>query len=176
MKTTSMLLIALLLTLAAGPALAQDETEYPPAVVEEEPLFFDVTLGPQAGVVVPLSGGVTPVVGFEATRYVSWPFYVGLAGYGGVNFGGYPELVTFGGLKGGMLIRLSGWAVEPGVMAGGAYQIVPPPTPNASAAFLPDVTFHFDLSEEFTLRTGIGYLFMPSMPQSGPIARLGMSF
>ena len=83
---------------------------------------------------------------------------------------------SFGGLKAGMLIRLSGWAVEPGVIAGGAYQLVPPPTPNTSAAFLPDVTVHLDLSEAFTLRVGAGYLFTPSMPHSGPMARLGMSF
>ncbi|MOA44224.1 hypothetical protein D3C78_1664630 [compost metagenome] len=42
---------------------------------------------------------------------------------------------------------------------------------------LPDLTVHVDLTDDFTLRAGAGYMFAPSMHgMSGPLLRMGMSF
>lgn len=172
------------LALLAGPiapATAQepDEPTYPPAVIEEEPLFFDVTVGPQLAVLVPLgAGGVVPLVGAEATKYVAWPLYLGLAGYVGPQFGptgtGY---LAYGGGKGGLLVRLGAFALEPGVLVGAIHGTGSAAIAETGPAVLPDLTVHLDLTERFTLRVGAGYLFSTSAAGlSGPSAKVGMSF
>lgn len=165
-----------MLALAAPAALAQ--VEEAPAVIEEEPLFFDVTVGPQLGVYMPLGGGapVVPLVGAEATKYVAWPLYLGAAAYvGPMASGPRVNLFAFGGAKAGLLVRVREFSLEPGVLVGAAHGGL---TPSAfGPAVLPDLTVHWDLTPDFTLRTGLGYLFTPSLAgMSGPIGRIGMSF
>jgi hypothetical protein len=180
MKFWQALAVAVVLGGTAPVAIAQEppETFDEPAVVEEEPLFFDVTLGPQLGAYVPLGGGTTvvPLVGFEATKYVAWPLYLGASAYAGPMVG-VPgvNLFAFGGAKAGLLVRVRQFSLEPGVVVGAAFG---GRTPSAfSPAVLPDLTVHWDLAEDFTLRTGLGYLFTPSLAgMSGPLARIGMSF
>jgi hypothetical protein len=175
-------LVALALSMGPiAPAVAQEpeEPNYPPAVVEEEPLFFDVTVGPQLAVLAPSgAGGVVPLLGAEATKYVAWPLYLGLAGYVGPQFGaagtGY---LAYGGAKGGLLVRLGAFALEPGVLVGAIHGTGTSAVAETGLAVLPDLTVHLDLTERFTLRVGAGYLVSPSVAGlSGPSAKVGMSF
>ncbi|MFN3430591.1 MAG: hypothetical protein ACK46X_11620 [Candidatus Sericytochromatia bacterium] len=179
--TAGLLALALVMGPVA-PAWAQDspdETAYPPAVVEEEPLFFDVTVGPQLAVLVPLGvGGAVPLIGFEATRYVAWPAYMGAAAYAGPQFGpagtGY---LAYGGAKAGVLVRIAWYSLEPGVLVGAIHGTGSAGAADTGPLVLPDLTAHLDLSERFTLRVGAGYLFSTAVAGlSGPVAKVGMTF
>lgn len=168
------------LGLMAPAAIAQEtpETYDEPAVVEEEPLFFDANFGPQLAAYVPLgAAGAAGLLGFEATKYVGWPVYVGAAAFAGAHFSpNGTGLVGYGGPKLGLIVRLRGFALEPSVLAGGIYA-TGPGIAGTGAVVQPELTTHLDLSDDFTLRMGAGYLFSPTVPAlAGPTLKVGMSF
>jgi hypothetical protein len=168
------------LGMAAPAALAQEppETYDEPAVVEEEPLFFDANFGPQLAAYVPLGAtGAAGLLGFEATKYVGWPLYVGAAAFAGAHVGPTGTgFVGYGGPKLGLVLRLRGFGLEPSVLVGGIYG-TGGAVKGAGAVVQPEMTVHLDLSDEFTLRVGAGYLFSPTAPHmAGPTAKVGMSF
>jgi hypothetical protein len=161
-------------------AIAQEppETFDEPAVVEEEPLFFDANFGPQLAAYVPLGvSGAAGLLGFEAAKYVGWPVYVGAAAFAGAHFGPTGTgFVGYGGPKLGLILRLRGFALEPSVLVGGIYASGPA-IAGTGAVVQPELTTHLDLSDDFTLRVGAGYLFSPTVPAlAGPTLKVGTSF
>jgi hypothetical protein len=167
----------------APAAIAQETPETPetfdePAVVEEEPLFFDANFGPQLAAYVPLgASGAAGLLGFEATKYVGWPVYLGAAAFAGAHVGpAGTGFVGYGGPKLGLIVRLRGFALEPSVLVGGIYA-PGPAVAGTGAVVQPELTTHLDLTDDFTLRLGAGYLFSPTVPAlAGPTVKVGMSF
>lgn len=180
MKFWHALVVAVVLGGTAPVAVAQEtpETFDEPAVVEEEPLFFDANFGPQLAAYVPLGvSGAAGLLGFEATKYIGWPLYVGAAAFAGAHFSpAGTGFVGYGGPKLGVILRLRGFGLEPSVLAGGIYG-AGGAIAGTGAVVQPEMTVHLDLTDEHTLRVGAGYLFSPTVPTlAGPTAKVGMSF